>query len=271
MTDVIDFPSAPRAPELIETPSYLDMRHILEDCYASARLAVIRGGYGVGKTFALKRFAAEHEYDVAYLALDPTTRALTPGLSATCLAVEVTWAANYNREPRGQTRNSSYPRAIKGALERCLLDYKIEGCLFLLIVDEAQHADPHLLDAFRHLYDHGLCGLVVAGNSNLFNPRRGRIETADFGALIRRARHSFDIPRPTPGDIAAVLDTYRIAGPEARAFLSGCAEAGGGLEFIAGIEKARELCGSPVPGLKYLKAAMATTGLSGMGWRRTDR
>jgi DNA transposition AAA+ family ATPase len=269
MSDVVNFRRAPADLKLIETPTYHKIWHVLEDCLANGRLAVIRGGFGVGKTFTLKRFAAEHEHDAAYVALDPTMRALSPGLSRTCLAVEAAWALNFHQEPRGTHRNLSYgPYTLARAVEQFLADYFEQGTHLMLVIDEAQHAQPDLLDAFRGFYDRGLCGLVIAGNENLFNPRRGRMEAADFGALIRRAYHSLNILAPTPEDVNAVLDAYRIAAPESRAFLKQCAAAGGGLEIIYGIEKARELSGTPVPGLKQLKAAMGTTGLSATGWGR---
>jgi len=237
---------------------------VLADCHAHGRLAVIRTGVGMGKTRAAETYAAEHDAEVALLTLGPTSRSPTPGLTALHAALADVSEAALNRQP-SRLRNVTYSFAIQQHIERVCEDLMDARDRLLVVVDEAQYARPDLLDAFRHLFDRGLFGLVLAGNPRLFDPRRGRTEAADFGALLSRAYHVFDAPAPTPADVAAVADAYGIAGAEEQALLARCAAAGGLREMLQVIEKAYAVAAGPRVTLKYLKAAAGSTGLSAIG------
>ncbi len=267
MSEIVEFHRTPDHGGPIETPTFRKISRAVHDCHTHGRLAVIRGGFGIGKTFVLRRYTEAHPCDVAMATLGPTTRSLTGGLSAACVQVARAWEWYFGEAPRG-TSYQSYGLAISRSIQRMCREIIDQGGRLLLIIDEAQHARPDLLDEFRGLYDEGLFGLAISGNQALFDPRRGRMETADFGALLSRADHVLDIPAAPAADIDAVLDAHRIAAKESRALLERCAAAGGLREMIHVIDKAQEISGAPLVGLKHLKAAAASTGLSGIGWHR---
>jgi hypothetical protein len=261
MSGVLPFRPQLPTPGLVETQTYANIRFVLSDCHAHGRLAVIRTGVGMGKTRAAESYVAEHDRDVVHLTLGPTTRSVTPGLAALFTAVARLWEQVLHRH-HAQPTYLSYPFAIQELIERLCEDILNARGRLLLIVDEAQYARPDLLDAFRHLHDRHLFGLVLAGNPRLFEPRRGRTETADFGALLSRAYHVLDVPAPTAGDVAAVADAYGITGADERALLSRSAAAGGLREMVQVIEKAHAVAAGPRVMLKHLKAAAGSTGLS---------
>lgn len=261
MSKVLAFQPEPQLPAVIETPTYRKLRFALSDCHQNGHLAVIRGGVGLGKTFTLEGYAAEHEYSVALLTLDPTTRALTPGMTAAYTAFADLWERTIALDLR-RPSNLTYPFMIRGLIEQLAADVRREHGPLLLILDEAQYARPDLLDAFRSMHDRGLFGLVVSGNARMFNARRGRTEAADFSALLSRAQHVLDITAPTAGDVEAVAIAHNIGGTEERALLARCAAAGGLRELFHVMEKARAGADGRALTLKHLKAAAGSTGFS---------
>jgi len=262
MSEILEFRRTRDRGGPIETPTFRKIASVIEDCHTRDRLAIIRTAPGIGKTFGLKHYAESHPCDVAMITLKSTTRRLTGGLQAACAGVAETWRWYHDEQPRGISY--AYTGAISNTIQRMCQEIRGDGGRLLLIVDEAQHAIPDLLDEFRALYDQGLFGLIVSGNHELFDSRRGRMATADFGPLLSRADHVLDIPAAPADDINTVLDTYRIAAKESRALLESCAAAGGLRQMIKVIEKAQEISGAPLVGLKHLKAAAASTGLSGL-------
>lgn len=263
-------PLQPQPPEIIETPTYRKIRFALRDCHDDGYLATICGGVGLGKTFTLEGYAAEHGDSTTIVTLDPTTRSLTAGLAATYTAFAELRAQGLSRNARTPALPSNLSNAykIRRELEEiAALTRKRCGPL-LLIVDEAQYARPDLLGALRAMYDRGLFGLVVSGNAHLFNPRRGRSEPVDFDALRSRARHRLDISAATAGDVKAVADAYGITGADEQELLKRCAAGGGVREVVHVIKKARDIAAGRPLGLKDLKAAAGSTGFSAIDHRR---
>src|SRR3546814_1487936 len=87
MSDVIEFRPNAGASGVIATPTHEEITHALRECHSESLLAVIRGGFGVGKTHTLERYVAAHECDAAMVTFSPSTRSLTAGLGAACKAV----------------------------------------------------------------------------------------------------------------------------------------------------------------------------------------
>src|SRR3546814_8503297 len=63
MSDVIEFRPKAGASGVIATPTHEEITHALRECHSESLLAVIRGGFGVGKTHTLERYVAAHECD----------------------------------------------------------------------------------------------------------------------------------------------------------------------------------------------------------------
>src|SRR3546814_5355090 len=74
MSDVIEFRPKAGASGVIATPTHEEITHALRECHSESLLAVIRGGFGVGKTHTLERYVAAHECDAAMVTFSPSTR-----------------------------------------------------------------------------------------------------------------------------------------------------------------------------------------------------
>lgn len=269
MNSVLDFAPKPARSKLVETPTRRKILWALEEALRQSTLVIIRGGFGVGKTSCFDDFAAELPDMIALATLSPATKSLTGALRTICKTLSPVCKGQFGvNQISGRSKGPSlaYEEIVKS-----FRDLSLEHGCALLIIDEAQHAQPDVIDQLRALFDEGVCGLVVAGNERLFNARRGRIETADFGALFSRAHHVLDIAAPTEADIDAVLDAHGISGQRSREMLRERAAVGGLREVILIIDKAQTLSGGGKLGDKHLKAAAATTGLSAAGWSGRGR
>src|SRR3546814_11217513 len=65
MSDVIEFRPKAGASGVIATPTHEEITHALRECHSESLLAVIRGGFGVGKTHTLGLYVAAHQCDAA--------------------------------------------------------------------------------------------------------------------------------------------------------------------------------------------------------------
>ncbi|HEY9538612.1 MAG TPA: ATP-binding protein [Kiloniellaceae bacterium] len=270
MSDVIEFRPKAGASGVIATPTHEEITHALRECHSESLLAVIRGGFGVGKTHTLERYVAAHECDAAMVTFSPSTRSLTAGLGAACKAVGQLWEWHFSQSAPVTSYTTGSAHAARLALERFCREIAEEGGRVLLILDEAQHARLDLLEELRAIHDMKACacGLVIAGNDSLFDALRGRMEAAAYGALLSRAHHVIDRPEPLPEDVAAVLEAHRIKGAEARKLLAHHAAAGGLRKLFQIVQKARELSDGAPPNLLQLKAAAGSTGLTATGFGR---
>jgi len=270
--DVIEFDAALRTIDTkwIDTPTSRQILHLLQCCQSEGTLGIVRGGFGIGKSHCFGHYAGRHERDVLFVTLDPTAGSLTAGLGA--IAEIAGRLAPWSGLHGAAERLISYRHfAVFRALQRFFEDLHDNGLRPLLIVDEAQHARPDLLDALRDFSDRQLCGLVIGGNYRLFDPRRGRGRDADFGALQSRAVHFLELPHPTDADISAVLNAYGVRGGGAHALLQDRAATGGLREIINIIRKARLLSRGGTVGDREIKAAAATTGSGGRSVTRRGR
>jgi hypothetical protein len=269
MNEIIDFGKAARGSGVVETPTFKKIQNMLRYCHGNRWMGLLRGGFGVGKTFAIEQYRESSPRDVAIVTLDPTTGSMTGGLTALREAVGVLWDEAFP----GRFRASGYSMQsvqMRGIYRFCQ-DLADADRPLLLVIDEAQFARPDLLETFRSIHDHGPAGLVISGNEKLFNPRAGRMVEADFGAVMSRARLRYELPAPTPGDIAAVLDYFKIAGKDSRELLAARAAWGGLRQVVAVIDLARQRAGAPIVNFAQLTAAAAAAGSADGGWTRISR
>lgn len=125
------------------------VHHALTYAQAHGDIACIHGRSGAGKTTALKHYAETHS-GVRYVAMSGAVRSVAGMLR------EVAGAAG-----AGDLHRSALDaeRAIVAALT---------GRSALLIVDEAHHLTPALLDELRCIRDRAGCGVALAGHDSLW-------------------------------------------------------------------------------------------------------
>lgn len=274
MSEVIDF--LPKLPEgHLDTEVHSKTTYAGQDTRRNRYMMTVRGPTGIGKTYACDQLRRGYEDATVKLTLSRDAGSMTAGAAALRRAFSPLIDGPYN--PYGAPENHRPAKVLIELRKFCRRFWDHNGTAILLIIDEFQFAQPLLQDLVRSLWDAehagqvGLFGLVLCGNTRLFNPVKGKMTEVDFSPVIRRCRHVLDFPVTPPGDTEALMAHYRIAGAESKRLLAACGELGGLGEMINVIQKGQEIGGTPLVALKHLKAAAATTGLSGATWLRQRR
>ena len=130
-------------------------------------VAAIVGDPGVGKTTALKRYAAG-DHGVAYCAMNPGLTSMTSVLGR--LSSSFTWVSQFASPPYGHA---------------WLVDQLRGGPIEVLLIDEAQHLNDRYLDEIRCIYDETGVAMVFAGNADL-RSRFGNRKKAGFAQFLSR-------------------------------------------------------------------------------------
>lgn len=261
-------------PGVIETPTGGRIRFILEDCQARRARGAVSGPPGCGKTFQAEQYAAAspgavlitltRAYGSQRAGLEHVVTSLIEDPLVRQLSEDARLSPIWNR------KTQLYCSVLFSHLRQILCDLADarDAPDFLLIVDEAQFASPELLDHLRSATEHGVCGLVLLGNHELFMPRRGRTDAAPYLALQDRFEYWLRIEQPTAGDVAAFLDHYRIAGRESRAFMTNIGTHTSYRQVKRIIARARAINGTPLVRLRDLKMAADMSGLLELGLGR---
>lgn len=138
--------------EFIATPT---AKRTLESCgfaHAMNDMQLVIGDAGLGKTMALKEYAARHS-NVVMLEVDPT-------FSAKVLLTEL---CNLLGVTTGRNNNAMMTAVIE----------KLKGSDRLLIVDEAELLTLNSLEILRRIHDKAGIGIVLAGMPRLRANLRG--------------------------------------------------------------------------------------------------
>ena len=181
---------------------------------ATADVALVYGAAGAGKTWALRRYCTEHA-EAWYVAMSPAVT--TPASVLGRIAREVDAGGGVSTAAR---------------LEIAIVE-RLRGRDALLVVDEAHHLTPALIDQIRCVYDAAACGLVLAGNEPLW----GRLAGGDRAAqLVSRVGTRYRLRRPSDEDAIALAAAFlgrEPAGPGRRSVL----EAGRAVGALRAVRK----------------------------------
>lgn len=202
-------------------------------------MVVAAGVPGVGKTMTAKAYAAENT-NVWLATMDPTV--VTPAQVL----------AEIGRSMRIDVGNANTLRDRLGE--------RMEGAQGLLIIDEAQHANPKALDMIRSLHDRYGVGIAFLGNYGLFAATSAPSKTHGFAQFYRRVMQRARFEGPATADVALMLDAWGITDPGQRKFLTQVAGKMWGLSGISNtIAQATALAVGAGEELaeKHLKAAWA--------------
>lgn len=187
----------------IPTRTQAMLRDVVETSLAIGRLSIARGRAGIGKSFALETIAAEltqAEDEVLLITADAgNSGSDNKFFSHALLALGI----------MGNGASAPMDR-LAGYLLRSF-PFRGHGPRKVLVVDEAQHLPPNLIECLRAIYDQGdearnfdrnqpACGLVLVGNDR-FLSRGGRSERAAFEALLTRA-DEYELTRPDRDELA---------------------------------------------------------------------
>ncbi len=128
-----------------------EISSLLAHAQATADVVLVQGSSGVGKSWAAERYADTHSA-ASYVMMTRAVRSLTGMLGLVASAVGATG-----------------PMGSALAAERSVID-ALQGRSALLIVDEAHHLTPRLLDELRCIRDVAGCGLALIGDTTIAMP-----------------------------------------------------------------------------------------------------
>jgi len=144
---------ADSAREVVETTAYQQIVGFLHSVQKRQRFGIAFGNAGVGKTTALRAFAAENQGLVLLVEADH-------GYTARTLFAEL--CDRLNLDQRGDL-HSLLTRVIE----------KLSGSQRLIIIDEAEHLPYRALELIRRVRDKAEVGVVLAGMPRLLRNIKG--------------------------------------------------------------------------------------------------
>ena len=239
------------APVWVQTPSATAIEAALNYAQHRPSIAVVYGGAGVGKTTTIGRYVRATTSVWAWEA-DSTRTSMLEVLRAIEENVgRYAWGVRCNEK-----RSSDIYRMIA---ERLIWAPKPA----LLIVDEAQHLKLEAVEALRAIHDSTGVGLVLSGNESVYAKLTGGTRRAEFAQLFSRVGRRLRLDRPSPGDVAAILQAWRIEGIKERELCQQIASLPGGLRGLVNVlvdaTTAAQAMGRAVD-LKALRAAWSDQG-----------
>lgn len=206
----------PSAPHWVDTPTGRAIEKALTFARTRSKMALVYGGAGVGKTTALERYARNIPR-VWYVRASPANASMAALLRELCEVMAI------------------YITGWKNAALTSDVIWRLTGEPSLVIVDEAQYLSIPALEQLRYIHDESGAGLVLSGNESVYSRLTGGHRRAEFAQLFSRVGRRLRISMPKDGDVAAVLDAWRVTGSRERAYAAQIASLPGGLRGLVNL------------------------------------
>lgn len=203
-----------RAPEWVKTEIGERLLKVCTYAQGAGDFAVIHGGAGLGKTTALKRYAALNN-NAWHIEMSAASGRMLASLNKIAQAI-------------GSLRHIQRPAWI---IERIV--QRLTGTGGLLMIDEAQHLDLQSLESIRAIHDATEAGVVLSGNTEVYSRIHGNgSRAAEFAQLFSRIGQQQALTRPSVKDVNALAAAWGISGKAECAFLQGVASKPGALRAV---------------------------------------
>lgn len=205
----------PDAPAWVPTPTADRILLALSHTQVTGDVAVIYGGAGLGKTTAIRRYAAGG-LNVWVATMTPATAAVVPALEEIAEAVGLS---------SGQ---------ISGAarLHRAIVK-RVSGSGGLLVIDEASHLSVQSLDQVRSIHDATGIGLAMVGNESVFaRLTGGGTRAAYLDRLYSRIGKRLRLIGSTQADVERLLAAWQVTDKRCRDLLVSVARKPGALRGV---------------------------------------
>ncbi len=204
----------PAAPIFLHTQTAESILSRLRFAQILGDFALISGGPGLGKTSAIKQYAASRPR-VTVATMAPTTKSINSMLSCVVDALD------------GALLTSSTTK----------LGYRVrrsigDGKGALLIIDEAQQLSELAIEELRAIHDQTGIGLALVGNTEVYTRLDGAARQANFAQVTSRIGVKFNQNRPTKKDVEIILDGMGIENKNSRQFLHLVAQKPGALRAV---------------------------------------
>ena len=160
-----------------------EISSLLAHAQATADVVLVKGASGVGKTWAARRYAGTRS-GVHYVMMRRAVRSLSGMLGLVAGAI-------------GATGDMTSALKAEESVIAALRDRSA-----LLIVDEAHHLTPRLLDELRCIRDIAGCGLAYIGDESIGMP------LARCPQIVGRIGGRFERKLPSKPDIELMLSSF---------------------------------------------------------------
>jgi len=168
--------------EFVNTSIVEDVYDVARICHVDGEIGVCCGDPGVGKTYAVKKYAIENT-DVILIEADL-------GYTTKVLFSEIHKKIGFDG---------------LGTIHNMLQDIitKLKSSGRLIIVDEAEHLPYKALDLLRRIYDKANIGILLVGMPRLIMNLRG--EKRQYAQLFSRVGISTKLTGLTPADTKEII------------------------------------------------------------------
>lgn len=256
---------------IIRTGAYSTLRGVASDLLATARLGIVRGQAGIGKTFALRQIRDElfQGGDQVFLFEAPPEKSKSVQKFFSKVLFELMADGHGGSDPfeffQGMMLRS-HPFRRRKPQRR-----------ILLMVDECQRLGANIIEALRGAYDKGTVardemtrwgdsdapafGILLVGNHH-FLSKGGREIAATFEALRSRGPIRFDLGRPEAEEYLALSEQLLPDNEALRsALMKHGAKRGNLREMAEAYALARHYAGSgPISPIHLEKAILFSSG-----------
>ena len=223
----------------IETPTSEKILSALAYAQASRDMVVVVGAPGVGKTYAIKRYAAMYR-DVWHATATPACTTVVPMLEEVAEAIGL-------REISAGARHLS--RAIRA---------RVRDTKGLLVVDEFQLLGLAALEQLRAIHDAEGIAIALVGNEVGF-ARMGGNQAARHAQICSRLGMRLHIRPPGPRDVHALAKRAGIDDAKCLSLLERIGARPGGLRSVTKVIRFAKSSGG-APTFQLLKAASDNLG-----------
>ncbi len=207
----------------IETRTQTILQDTVATVLATARLAILRGPAGIGKSYALETILDQ-------MADSRDTMVMLTASPAIGGSIQKFFSAACEEIASGRVNPNDAMEEFSHFMLNSFPFWK-NGQRRIFAVDECQHLKANVLEAIRAVYDRGdrgrkfdpsypAFGLLLVGNDN-FLTRGGRAERMAFEALNTRCPIEWPLDRPTKDEYVQLASRFfpeeaELAGQVAR-------------------------------------------------------
>ena len=206
----------PVVPSYVETPTGAKIIAALTYAQITHTIALVYGHPGVGKSQAIKQFAATGNNVWRITASKSRTNELET-------MYELALVMGISDAP--------YQR---GALSR-LLRHRLSETNGLIIIDESDWLSYDAIEELRILQEECNIGLAFVGNHKVYDRLTGGTRSVDFARLFSRVAKKVVIDRVLVGDVDAFCQAWNVTGRDERNLLRAIAKRPGALRSLSHI------------------------------------
>lgn len=202
----------PKGPDFVPTRTSKELMETLAYAQMLPEMAIITLDAGMGKTRTAREYCASRPH-AHLVTMSPATKTVYGMMSEIAYCLDVLPASSRNVHRVVGQRLGRAPNS-------------------LLIIDEAQNLIDSAVDQARSLLDLYKCGLVLMGNSEIYDRFDRKANGPSYAQIKRRIGRRMQRKSPYADDIKMFIDAWGVEDTGARNLLTGIGKKPGALGEI---------------------------------------